>query len=244
MTVTDTDEIVRRTREPVCGMKGGPGMTDIRNPGRAALAAAGLLLVAAPAWAGSTERVSVSSSGEQGNADSLGRSLSADGRFVAFTSYATNLVPGDTNGAGCDPGSYPPCGQDVLVRDRKLGTTERVSLSSSGKQANGDSGLFGLSLSADGRFVAFTSKASNLVPGDTNDAPDCSACGYDVFVRDRKLRTTERVSVGPHGRQANGNSFGGAISAHGRLVAFVSPATNLVPGGAAPTRCGQGDRGG
>src|SRR5207253_2878782 len=100
-------------------------------------------------------------------------SLSADGRFVAFGSYATNLVAGDTNGQ-----------HDVFIRDRLTGTTERVSLSSTGNQGDGWSS--GPSLSADGRFVAFTSGATNLVPGDTNGASD-------VFVHDRQTGITERV---------------------------------------------------
>ena len=89
--------------------------------------------------------------------------ISADGRFVAFDSEATNLVPGDTNDAS-----------DVFVRDRQTGTTRRVSVSSGGAQGNGAS--FDPAISADGRFVAFNSDATNLVPGDTNGAAD-------VFVR-------------------------------------------------------------
>src|SRR5687768_7377430 len=122
------------------------------------------------------ERVSVGPGGLQGD-DSSGRyglAISADGRFVAFTSDATNLVPGDTNKA-----------TDVFVRDRQTGKTERVSVGLGGVEGAGYSGVNGLALSADGRFVAFQSGASNLVPGDTNDAED-------VFVRDRKARRTER----------------------------------------------------
>jgi Tol biopolymer transport system component len=117
---------------------------------------------------GTTERVSVSSAGAQGD-HSSGNSaaVSADGRYVAFLSAASTLVPGDTNGAF-----------DIFVRDRRLGTTERVSVDSSGAQGNLDSDISGLSISADGRFVAFASDATNLVTGDTNGATD-------VFVRDR-----------------------------------------------------------
>jgi hypothetical protein len=116
---------------------------------------------------GRTERISVNSAGAQGDDQSAIPSISADGRFVAFASQATNLVPGDTNGL-----------MDVFVHDRLSGLTERVSVDSFGAQGNGISALFGLSISADGRFVAFESYASNLVHGDTN--------GYeDVFVHDR-----------------------------------------------------------
>src|SRR5207249_1268748 len=134
--------------------------------------------------------------------------LSADGRFVAFGSDATNLVAGDTNGT-----------TDVFVHDRQTGTTERVSVASGGgTQGNGKSGGFFAfpALSADGRFVAFQSDATNLVAGDTNGTTD-------VFVHDRQTATTERVSV-------NGFSAGPALSADGRFVAFHSTGSNLVAG--------------
>jgi hypothetical protein len=104
------------------------------------------------------------------------------------------------------------------------GITERVSVSSGGVQGNGNSSHFGTpAISADGRFVAFKSDATNLVPGDTNNASD-------IFVRDRQTGTTERVSVGSGGAQGNNISFSPAISADGRVVAFESAAANLVPG--------------
>jgi len=138
-------------------------------------------------------------------------SISADGRFVVFTSYATDLVPADTNQRA-----------DVFVRDRVTNTTLRVSLSNSGEQGNGSS--FGRDISADGRYVVFLSLATNLVFGDTN------GCG-DLFVRDRLLGTTERVSVSSAGQQANDDCLGPAeISADGRYVAFWDLASNLVPG--------------
>ena len=138
--------------------------------------------------------------------------LSADGRFVAFFSEATNLVAGDTNAA-----------RDVFVRDRKEGVTTRVSVSSGGVQANKSSESLSLSLSADGRFVAFDSLATNLVPGDTNNR-------NDVFVHDRQTGKTVRASVGPGGIQLNASSGRSALSANGRFVALSSSATNLVPG--------------
>ena len=159
---------------------------------------------------GTTERVSVCSSMLQGNKESWGASISADGRFVAFRSRATNLVPGDTNAK-----------DDTFVRDRLLGTTERVSVSSSGEQGNDH--VYTCAISADGRFVAFQSRATNLVPGDTN-AKD------DIFVRDRLLGTTERVSVSSSGEQGNDTSYRPSVAAEGRFVAFASLASNLVPG--------------
>ena len=160
---------------------------------------------------GTTERVSVSSSGEQGDHNaSLPPSISADGRFVAFSSDASNLVPGDTNGYG-----------DIFVHDRVTGTTERVSVSSAGEEGIGYSER--PSFSADGRYVVFNSWASNLLSGDTNGASD-------VFVHDRVTGTTERVSLSSAGEQGNRFSNDPSISADGRYVAFVSYATNLVPG--------------
>src|SRR5438034_301190 len=174
------------------------------------------------AGAQTTERVSVASGGTtEGNDTSLGSALSADGRFVAFDSAATDLVAGDTNGVS-----------DVFVHDRQTGTTERVSVASDGAQGNNRSSLvtfaFPPALSADGRFVAFDSDATNLVAGDTNGATD-------VFVHDRQTGATERVSVtSGGGTQGNGNSGGffafPALSTDGRLVAFQSDATNLVAG--------------
>ncbi len=158
---------------------------------------------------GTTERVSVGGDGRGGDGLSAGVALSGDGRFVAFASVASNLVPGDSNGVA-----------DVFVRDRELGTTERVSVGAAGAQADGTS--FGhVSISADGRFVAFRSFAANLVADDTNGATD-------VFVRDRQADTTERVSVGVHGQGA-GMSFWPSLSADGDSVAFASAADNLVP---------------
>jgi Tol biopolymer transport system component len=159
-----------------------------------------------------TERVSISGTGAQGNGTSLAPSISADGRYVAFRSSAQALVVGDTNG------SY-----DVFVRDRQNAGTERVSVSSAGVQGNMVSGVSGLAISADGRYVTYNSNATNLVAGDTN--------GFsDIFVRDRNGGTTVRASVDSLGAQGNTNSSDPAISADGRCVAFQSYATNLVAG--------------
>ena len=161
---------------------------------------------------GQTTRVSVATGGGQANLDSLDPSISADGRYVAFVSAATNLVSGDTNNF-----------QDIFVHDRQTGQTTRVSVASDGTQANGHS--YAPSISADGRYVAFASLASNLVSGDTNGA-------WDVFVHDRQTGETTRVSVASDGTQAIGFFFGSSpsISADGRYVAFDSWATNLVSG--------------
>src|SRR5436305_1047077 len=143
-------------------------MTDIRDLGLASIAAAGLLLAATTtARAGTTERVSVGPHGRQGDGTSDTPALAASGRVVAFSSDATDLGQGATDGW-----------RDVFVRARQAGTTERVSVSASGKQRNADSGALGVALSAGGRFVAFDSYATNLVKGDTD--------GWtDVFVRTR-----------------------------------------------------------
>ena len=146
------------------------------------------------------ERVSVAADGTQGNGQSTGPSISADGRYVAFYSAASNLVPGDTNGMS-----------DIFVYDRQTDTIERVSLAADGTQGNGSS--VGRSISADGRYVAFYSIASNLVPGDTN-----GTC--DIFVYDRQTDTIQRVSVAADGTQGNDNSADSSISADGRYVAF------------------------
>jgi Tol biopolymer transport system component len=162
---------------------------------------------------GTTERASVDSAGAQGNFGADWSSISADGRYVAFSSFSINFVPGDTN-----------LSWDVFVHDRQSSTTERVSVDSTGVQGNSDSGFGpGLSISADGRYVAFYSLATNLVANDTN--------GFgDVFVRDRQSGTTERVSLDSAGAQGNAYSYSAAISADGRYVAFWSRASNLVPG--------------
>ncbi len=154
------------------------------------------------------QRVSVNSSGTQSNNDSVNTSISADGRFVAFSSSASNLVTDDTNVMW-----------DIFVHDRQTETTERVSISSGGAEGDGGSSI--PTISADGRFVAFESSATNLVPGDTNGK-------RDIFVHDRQTKTTERVSISSGGAEGNDYSSGPSISADGRYIAFGSKATNLV----------------
>lgn len=169
---------------------------------------------------GVTARLSVNSDEQQATRnpcqicvvpDSDEPKISRDGRYVAFGSWAENLTPNDTNYS-----------KDVFVRDLLNGTTTAVSVSGSGALGNSNS-LYGLSISGDGRYVAFTSAASNLVPGDTNNA-------YDIFVRDLIARTTTRVSVGASSVEANHLSTWPTISSDGRYVAFLSLASNLVTG--------------
>ena len=123
-----------------------------------------------------TTRVSVGPGGAQGDGDSGGPAVSADGRWAVFSSAASNLVVGDTNGHW-----------DTFVFDQQSGTTTRVSVGPGGIQGNGDSGRSGIS--ADGRWVLFSSDASNLVANDTNGS-------RDVFLRDQQSGTTTRLGWG------------------------------------------------
>jgi Tol biopolymer transport system component len=215
---------------------------------------------------GQTRRISVSSAGQQGNADSYNPTISGDGRYVVYDSFASNLVPGDTNNQG-----------DVFLYDGDNHSTTRISLRYDGKQTDAQSGfgviskdgniiafesrateilagvkapatqlyaydrakkttdlisaaVFGapagggsgaISLSDDGRYVAFSSGSADLVPYDVNQRDD-------IFVRDRQTKTTRRVSVNSVGGEANGASAEPAISGDGRYVAFESQATNLL----------------
>lgn len=163
--------------------------------------------------AGTIERVSVSSTGEQASAAFSPPALTPDGRYVVFQSNAANLVPGDTNDAW-----------DVFVRDRVAKTTERVTVATDGSEA--DTGFVSAawtpSISDDGRHVAFGSYASNLVEGDTNGL-------QDIFVRDRVAQTTEHMSVSSQGERGKHQSAKPVISGDGRYVAFWSISSNLVP---------------
>jgi Tol biopolymer transport system component len=158
---------------------------------------------------GVTKRISVSSTGEQGNAASMHADISDDGKSVGFRSSASNLVPGDDNGV-----------DDVFVSDLATGLVTRLSVSSTGAEGDGES-LYP-SLSADGRFVAFMSFADNLVSGDGNGQPD-------IFVHDRQTATTALVSTGLDGAITNGASYYPFLSDDGSSVGFLSQASNLVP---------------
>ena len=158
-----------------------------------------------------TTRVTVNTEGGDPDGFSFARfPLSANGRFVTFQSTATNLVAGDSNGVN-----------DIFVYDRETGTTTRVSVNMEGGDPDGESTL--PSMSADGRYVAFRSIATNLVPGDTNGVED-------IFVYNRQTETTERVNVSTAGEEGNILSFDPYLSTNGRFVVFMSGATNLVQG--------------
>lgn len=144
-------------------------------------------------------------SGQSG--DRWNTAISADGRYVAFVSDDANLVLGDTNEMS-----------DVFVYDRQACTLVRVNINTAGDQADSDAA--DIAISADGRYVTFSSFASNLVSGDTNEQ-------MDVFVRDRQSCTTTRVSIAGDCTQADGPCWGASISADGTWVAFLSDAASL-----------------
>jgi len=158
---------------------------------------------------GTTVRASVDSNGVEGDHASYSPSISADGRFVSFESYSFFLVANDNNND-----------RDVFVHDLATGATECASVDSTGATANGGSRAMA-GFSADGRFVAFSSAATNFVSGDTNRT-------YDVYVRDRATGAITRVSVDSAGVQSDGASEGVDISADGETVVFSGVATNLV----------------
>jgi len=155
-------------------------------------------------------RISTDASGTQANGASFGPALSANGRYVVFSSAATNLVIGDNNDA-----------VDVFRKDLQTGATIRVSTDSRGIQADGASDS--ATISANGRFVAFASDAGHLVADDTNAA-------RDVFVKDLKTGKLACVSCNADGLLGNRHSLSPSINSSGRLVAFASLADNLVTG--------------
>lgn len=160
-----------------------------------------------------TERVSVSDLEAEGNNDSHSPSMSLDGRYVGFMSSATNLVSGDTNGL-----------QDYFIRDTVLGTTERINVSSSEQQANDDiTNISRHMISTDGRYIVFGSLATNLISGDTNSEDD-------IFVRDRTLGITERITLDPAGDEVSGvaSVLVTGISPDGRYVSFYSDSDQFV----------------
>lgn len=159
---------------------------------------------------GELVRVSVATGGGQASGQSIDPEISEDGGLVVFTSSAFDLIADDANGA-----------PDIFVRDLTAGTTTRISVSTSGGDADLESE--DPTISGDGRFVAFSSRGTNLVPGDTNNV-------QDVFVRDRVAGTTTRVSISSTGGEANQLSRRPSLSRDGRFVSFVSSATNLVTG--------------
>jgi VCBS repeat-containing protein len=161
-------------------------------------------------FSGNVVEVSNTQSGGRSNGDSFNPTITPDGRFLVFESYASNLVPEDTSPTG-----------DIFLRDLQTGTLERISTSSTGTAGNDRS--YSPSISDDGRFVAFRSDATNLVDGDTNDRGD-------IFIKDRLTGELSRVSITFDGSQGNNHSFEPAISGDGNKVAFRSYASNLVAG--------------
>lgn len=159
---------------------------------------------------GQIERVGIATDGSQANGQSFAPSVSADGRFVAFYSLASNLVSGDTNGVG-----------DVFVRDRQVGTTERVSITFGGVQPN--AACANPSISGDGRYVAFSCSANNLVPNDSNGRSD-------IFLKDRQTGELRLISATPAGASGNEGSYEPAVSGDGRFVVFRSYASDLLAG--------------
>ncbi|MGI9604317.1 MAG: TolB family protein, partial [Acidimicrobiales bacterium] len=155
------------------------------------------------------ERVDAALAGSP-NGDSTEPSISDDGVRIVYTSAATNLVTGDGNGV-----------TDVFVHDTQTDATTRVSVDSGGVEATGASGE--PAISGDGRYVVFSSVASDLAVGDSNGVSD-------VFVHDTQTGATSRVSVDSGGTQASGASSAPSVSAAGDVVAFASTASDLVPG--------------
>jgi Tol biopolymer transport system component len=156
-----------------------------------------------------TRVVSRSTSGAWGNDDAEGGLVSGDGRFVAFSSEAANLVGGDMNSDS-----------DAFIHELATGVTTCVSLALTSVPAGGS---YAADISFDGRFVALISASAMLVSGDTNN-------NYDVFLHDRLNGTTTRVNVDSSGAQANALTSHASMSDDGRYVAFISTANNLVAG--------------
>ncbi len=176
-------------------------------------------------------RQDIADGGAQGNASSSSSALSADGRFVAFNSSATNLIPGggtDVNGDAWD----------VFLFDRDTGALELISrqdIADGGAQGQGGTlGSFvtvGTGISADGRFVAFESSMNNLIPG---GGPDANGLEFDAFLFDReteRLRLVGRQDAADGGAQGERGTEYPSLSADGRYVVFQSMSTNLIPGG-------------
>lgn len=160
---------------------------------------------------GTSVRVDVSSAGQPADNQSLWGRTTDDGRYVAFMSRASNLVPNDNN-----------LREDIFVRDLQGGTTERVSVATGGLEAN-EGSWNAPAISSNGRFVAFNSLASNLVPGDNN-------AEFDVFLHDRTTGFTTLVSRSMAGSTSPGQSWVRSVSNDGRFVTFDSLVTDLVPG--------------
>ncbi|MEU7040460.1 hypothetical protein AB0A77_05295 [Streptomyces varsoviensis] len=183
-----------------------------------------LPVAAAAAWpeAPRTERAGFVSGGAQAAGSFGGAAISANGRYAVFSSDAADLVPGDTNGQ-----------QDLFVKDLRTGATERVSVASDGTQ--GDSWSAEPAISADGRYVAFTSAAANLVPGDDNGSAD-------VFIRDRRTGHTERITDDGTGAGAGtGADPGNATAPGSRTPTISADGTGTGAGAGVGTGAGPGN---
>ncbi len=191
----------RRTRSRVAALTAAAMLSGAALPTTGADAA----LVPGP-----TSRASVDTAGGPLNAQAGTSSLSVDGRFVTFSSSANDVVAGDANGLN-----------DVFVRDRVRGVTSRVSVDQNGGDADGVS--YESQISSDGRYIAFTSNATDIVAGDANGLGD-------IFLRELATGLTRRVSVDNAGGDTNGESTSPSVSADGRYVSFWSTATDVVPG--------------
>ena len=156
------------------------------------------------------ELISLAPNGSLANGSSSAGSISGNGNYVVYASFAANLVANDTNAQ-----------RDIFLYDRQAKATKRISVASNGTQANGLS-LFS-AIDDDGNFVAYESNATNLVANDTNGL-------QDIFLYDAQADTTKRISVAGNGTQANGISTLGSLSDDGRYVSFTSAASNLVAG--------------
>ncbi len=169
---------------------------------------------------GVTTRASTASDGANGNRDSDNPVISADGRFVAFDSTATNLAAGDANNDCLSAAGTNTNCPDVFIKNLNSGETRIVSASTAGAQGNRDSDH--PAISGDGRYVAFRSSAANLVTGDGNGKSD-------IFLKDMQSGAVSRVSVAADGTESNGDCAQPSISTDGRFVAFLSDATDLAP---------------
>ncbi|MGI8731189.1 MAG: TolB family protein [Solirubrobacteraceae bacterium] len=154
-----------------------------------------------------------SARGKSGSAagDSTAPAISPDGRYVSFTSTADDIARGDAKGR-----------PDIFVRDLLAGRTAHVSVSRRGGRNAGRDSVLTSDISRNGRYVVFSSDARNLIRRDRNRRSD-------VFVRDRKARTTRRVSVSATDEEVGGDSYAPTITPDGRFVAFASRARNVVP---------------
>lgn len=161
-----------------------------------------------------TRRVNLSPEGDDLNDDSLTPAISTDGRYVTYTSQATNVLPTDLNQV-----------RDVFLFDLETNVTELISMATDGTQGDLDSGAFGAGharVTGGGRYVVYGSFATNLVPDDLN-------LKDDIFLRDRLSGTTERVSIATDGTEGDDHSVYPTISEDGRYIVYYSEATTLVP---------------